>query len=44
VNDIYGSNVDEKKDEFLMNIGNKLFFCKNMNKKNKVEIFYVGLF
>jgi hypothetical protein len=38
-------NVNENKmDEFLMKVGNKHFFCEKMNKKNKVEIFYVGLF
>ncbi len=37
-------NVDEKKINFLMKVGNKLFFCRNMNKRNKEENFDVGLF
>jgi len=36
--------VDEKWKNFLMNIDNICLLCENLNKRNKVEIFYVGLF
>jgi len=29
---------------FILNIGNNHYFCKQMNKKNKVETIYVGFF
>jgi hypothetical protein len=36
--------VDEKWKNFLMNIDNICLLCENLNKRNKVEFFYVGLF
>ncbi len=29
---------------FILNVGNKQYFCKKLNKKNMVEIIYVGFF
>jgi hypothetical protein len=36
--------MDEKRMNFIMNIGNKQYFCGKLNKRNKVETIYVGFF
>ncbi len=28
----------------ILNFGKKRYFCKNLNKKNKVETIYIGFF
>ncbi len=36
-------NMDETKCmNFILNVGNKCYFCGKLNKRNKVEIIYVG--
>jgi hypothetical protein len=37
-------NVDKKNELFNESWQQTHFFCRNMNKRNKVEVFYVGLF
>jgi hypothetical protein len=34
----------KKGMNFILNIGNKRYFCKKLNKRNKVETIYVGSF
>jgi len=36
--------MDEKMDYFILNVGTKRYFCKLLNKINKVETIYVGVF
>jgi uncharacterized protein (DUF2132 family) len=45
MNDIYGWKCGWKQNgNFFMNVGNIQFFYKHLNKRNKVEAIYVGLF
>jgi hypothetical protein len=36
--------MDEKWTNFILNVGSYHYFCKNLNKKNRVEIIYIGFF
>jgi len=34
----------EKKMNFILNVGNTHYFCKKLNKRNKVETIYARFF
>jgi hypothetical protein len=44
MNDIYGWKYGQKWTNFILNVGNKHYFSKKLNKKNRVETIYVGFF
>jgi hypothetical protein len=37
-------SMDEKRMNFILNIGNKGYFCGELNKRNMVEKKYVDFF
>jgi hypothetical protein len=36
--------MDEKRMNIILNVGNTCYFCKNLNKRNRVKTIYVGFF
>jgi hypothetical protein len=48
MNDIYGLKIWMKNGRkwmnFILNVANKCYFCRKLNKRNKVEGVYVGFF
>jgi len=36
--------IDEKRMNFILNVGNYSYFCEKLNKRNNVETIFVGFF